>query len=145
MPRLNDFGEPFGREEFALTESVVNLKYAAFINNANQITRTMRKTILSLGSVVIMLAMIACGGDSTETVESGTYEGSIQEVNASESEIYVQTLDEGTLELYFTEETQLTQSGQEVPFDSLEQGQQVEVQVEQVGQRLDPINVEILE
>lgn len=105
----------------------------------------MRKTILSLGSVVIMLAMIACGGDSTETVESGTYEGSIQEVNADEREIYVQTQDEGTLELYFIDETQLTQNGQEVPFDSLRQGQQVQVQVEQVGQRLDPLTVEIVQ
>lgn len=105
----------------------------------------MRKTILTLGSLAIMITMIACGGESTDVVESGTYEGTIQEVNTEESEIYVQTPDDETLELYFIEETELTAGGQTVPFDSLESGQQVRVEVEKVGQRLDPLSVEILE
>lgn len=105
----------------------------------------MRKTLLTLSSLALLFVFVACGGESTDVVESGTYEGTIQEVNPDESEIYVQTPEEETLELYFIEETQLTQNGQEVPFDSLEAGQQVRVKVEKVGQRLDPLSVEIVE
>lgn len=106
----------------------------------------MKKRIGALGSLAIVtLLMVACGGSGTDVVESGTYEGTVQEVNASETEIYVQTPDERVLELYFTEETQLTMNGAEVPFDSLETGQQVRVQIEKVGQRLDPLTVEIIE
>lgn len=105
----------------------------------------MRKSITILSLFAIMAFAAACGGGSTDVVESGTYEGTIQEVNPDESEIYVETSDNGTLELYFIEETQLTKNGQEVPFDSLEQDQQVQVQVERVGQRLDPLTVEIIE
>lgn len=104
------------------------------------------KNILKLGSIVtVMLLLVACGGESTDVVESGTYEGTIQEVNAGESEIYVKTGDEKTLELYFIESTELVKGGTEVPFDSLATGQEVRVEVEKVGQRLDPLRVEILE
>ncbi|WP_372635517.1 hypothetical protein [Fodinibius sp.] len=104
------------------------------------------KTLLKLGSIAtVMLLLVACGGESTDVVESGTYEGTIQEVNAGESEIYVQTEDDKTLELYFIESTELVKGGAEVPFDSLVTGQEVRVEVEKVGQRLDPLRVEILE
>jgi len=107
---------------------------------------TMRSLIVKLGSFALLLVfMVACGGESTETVESGTYEGTIQEVNAEESEIYVNISDEQTLELYFIEETELVKDTTAVPFDSLAAGQKVRVEVEKVGQRLDPLRVEILE
>lgn len=91
------------------------------------------------------MLVVACGGESTDVVESGTYEGTIQEVNAEESEIYVKTADNKTLELYFIEETELVKDTTAVPFDSLATGQKVRVEVEKVGQRLDPLRVEILE
>ncbi len=107
---------------------------------------TMRSLIVKLGSFALLLVfMVACGGESTETVESGTYEGTIQEVNAEESEIYVNISDEQTLELYFIEETELVKDTTAVPFDSLAAGQKVRIEVEKVGQRLDPLRVEILE
>ena len=94
---------------------------------------------------LILFAFTACGGgESHDVVESGTYQGTIQEVNAEETEIYVQIQDGEELELYFTDETTLTQDGEEVPFSTLEKGQSVEVEVEKVGQRLDPITVKIL-
>jgi hypothetical protein len=106
----------------------------------------MRSLIVKLGSFALLLVfMVACGGESTETVESGTYEGTIQEVNAEESEIYVNISDEQTLELYFIEETELVKDTTAVPFDSLAAGQKVRVEVEKVGQRFDPLRVEILE
>jgi hypothetical protein len=106
----------------------------------------MKSLITKLGSFALLLVfMVACGGDSTETVESGTYEGTIQEVNAEESEIYVNISDEQTLELYFIDETELVKDTTAVPFDSLATGQKVRVEVEKVGQRLDPLRVEILE
>lgn len=106
----------------------------------------MKSLITKLGSLAIVLMLVvACGGESTDTVESGTYEGTIQEVNAEESEIYVNISDEQTLELYFVDETELVKDTTSVPFDSLAVGQNVRVEVEKVGQRLDPLRVEILE
>lgn len=86
----------------------------------------------------------ACS-NSTDVVESGTYEGTVDKVEPEKSEIYVKTDDGKRLELYFTDETQLSTNGATVPFSVLMEGQRVSVQVEKVGQRLDPIKVEILE
>ncbi|SMO35391.1 hypothetical protein [Fodinibius sediminis] len=106
----------------------------------------MNTLITKLGSLaVVLMLVVACGGESTDVVESGTYEGTIQEVNPDESEIYVNTPDDKTLELYFIESTELVKNNQPVPFDSLANGQKVRVEVEKVGQRLDPLRVEILE
>ncbi|GAA4432628.1 hypothetical protein GCM10023188_21220 [Pontibacter saemangeumensis] len=83
--------------------------------------------------------------ESTDVVESGTYQGTVDEVEADKTEIYVKTAEGQVLELYFTDNTTLTRNGETVAFDQLQTGQQVEVQVEKVGQRLDPIAVRILE
>ena len=83
--------------------------------------------------------------EGTDVVESGTYQGTIDKVNPGETEIYVNTADDKRLELYFTETTTLERNGETVPFEQLQQGQQVEVEVEKVGQRLEPIAVRILE
>lgn len=84
------------------------------------------------------------GDDEHAVVESGTYEGTIAEVNADEDEIYVD-VDGDELELYFTDETELTQGGEPAEFSALEEGQTVEVEIEKVGQRLDPLSVDILD
>ncbi|TPE43010.1 hypothetical protein [Pontibacter mangrovi] len=83
--------------------------------------------------------------EGTDVVESGTYQGTIDEVEPEKSEIYVKTDDNQRLELYFTESTTLTRNGETVAFDQLKEGGKVEVEVEKVGQRLDPIAVRILE
>lgn len=93
---------------------------------------------------VLALVFTACG-EKTDVVESGTYLGTIQEVEPEKTEIYVETSDGKTLELYFTETTTLTRNGEMVEFSALEEGQNVEVEVEKTGQRLDPISVTILE
>ncbi|MFD2247970.1 hypothetical protein [Pontibacter ruber] len=84
-------------------------------------------------------------GEKTDVVESGTYQGVIQEVEPEKTEIYVKTADDKVLELYFTDSTTLTKNGETVAFDQLKEGGKVEVQVEKVGQRLDPVAVTILE
>jgi hypothetical protein len=93
---------------------------------------------------VLALVFTACG-EKTDVVESGTYQGTIQEVEPEKTEIYVETADGKTLELYFTDTTTLTWNGETADFSALEEGQNVEVQVEKTGQRLDPISVTILE
>lgn len=94
----------------------------------------------------LLFVLLAAGcAEDTDVVESGTYEGTIDEVVPEETEIYVETTDDQRLELYFTEQTQLVQQGETVSFDSLQTGQKVRVTVERVGQRLDPVMVEILE
>ncbi|MDX1544175.1 MAG: hypothetical protein R3214_09535 [Christiangramia sp.] len=104
----------------------------------------MRSVILKGLMYSTILLFFACG-ESTDVVESGTYQGTIKEVEAEKTEIYVTTDDNKTLELYFTETTSLTRNGSEVDFSALEEGQKVEVEVEKVGQRLDPISVKIME
>lgn len=95
---------------------------------------------------ILMFAVILVSCESgTDVVESGTYRGSIKKVNPEKSEIYVTTDDDKVLELYFTDNTELTYMGDPVMFEILEVGQPVEVVVEKSGKRLDPISVEILE
>ncbi|HET8753368.1 MAG TPA: hypothetical protein VFM59_03335 [Salinimicrobium sp.] len=104
----------------------------------------MKTNLLRSLSFGIFMLLVACG-ENTDVVESGTYEGTIDKVEADKNEIYVSTADDKTLELYFTDETELTQNGSPVEFSALEVGQNVRVQVEKVGKRLDPISVEILD
>lgn len=92
---------------------------------------------------LLVFAFSAC--ESTDAVESGTYTGTVDEVEPAKTEIYVKTEDGKTLELYFTNETSLTKSGEVVDFSMLEEGMTVEVEVEKVGKRLDPISVVIME
>ena len=101
---------------------------------------------LRIASIItlVMLFMSACG-EQTSVVESGTYNGTITEVNAEETEIYVE-LDSGELiELYFTDATTLTRDGEEVPFSAIEMNDRIEVTVEKTGQRLDPVSVVLLD
>lgn len=100
------------------------------------------KFLLAL-SIVFIAA--ACGGEKTDVVESGTYQGTVHEVEADKTEIYVKTSDDKLLELYFTESTTLTRNGQTVQFSELAEGQKVEVEVRTEGKRLDPVSVKILE
>ena len=93
--------------------------------------------------LMVAFLFIACG-EKTDVVESGTYRGIVDKVEPSKTEIYVKTSDNKTLELYFTENTSLTRNGETVEFSNLAEGQQVEVDVEKSGKRLDPIAVRIL-
>lgn len=102
------------------------------------------KLVVGIFTLVTLLLFTACG-ESTDAVESGTYNGTVDEVEAEKSEIYVKTDDGKTLELYFIDETELTKNGESVDFSALEEGQKVEVKVEKVGQRLDPLKVNIKE
>lgn len=92
----------------------------------------------------LMVLMSACGRE-TSVVESGTYTGTVDKVEADKSEIYVETDDGKMLELYFIEETVLVQQGDTVAFENLAKGQRVEIELEKVGKRLDPITVKIVE
>lgn len=100
--------------------------------------------LVALLLMIMVPFLYSCEG-GTDVVESGTYQGTIDEVEADKDEIYVKTDDGKVLELYFTEATTLTKNGETVAFDQLHEGGKVEVEVEKVGQRLDPIAVRILE
>ena len=108
------------------------------------ITVMYTKLIKPVAAFCLMMIMMACG-ENTDVVESGTYRGTVKEVEPSKTEIYVSTEDGKTLELYFTEQTSLTRNGQTVEFSELEEGQNVEVEVETKGKRLDPSSVSILD
>jgi len=102
----------------------------------------MKSLITKTLTIFAITLFIACG-KTTDVVESGTYTGKVIEVEADKSEIYVKTDDGKTLELYFTDETTLMQNGETVEFSALNVDQSVEVEVEKVGKRLDPISVKI--
>ena len=112
------------------------------------------KTNLTLIAVlaVCTLAPLAVAADdsskeirNTTVVESGTYQVTARKVDPEEKEIYVTTADGKTLELYFSDATKLTRGGQAVAFDSLKNGQKLEVQLEKDGAKLKPLSVDILE
>jgi len=87
---------------------------------------------------------IAGCGEGIAVVESGSYEGAVAKVVPAEKEIYV-NLDNGKkIELYFSEDTKLTQDGEAAEFSALSQGTRVRVEVKRVGKRLEPVTVEIL-
>jgi cold shock protein len=94
---------------------------------------------------MLTLFMYGCDSGGTDVVESGTYQGNVKKVVPEKTEIYVETDDNKTLELYFTDATTLTRNGETVTFDQLREGSRVEVQIEKVGQRLDPIAVRMLD
>lgn len=102
------------------------------------------KNVYLVLSLIGIITLSACGG-KTDVVESGTYKGTVKEVEPEKTEIYVTTDDNKTLELYFTNETTLTKEGADVDFSALKEGAKVEVEVKKVGKRLDPLSVKILE
>lgn len=104
----------------------------------------MKTRILNTVLFSAIFLFLACG-ESTDVVESGTYQGTIKEVEPSKTEIYVETEDDKTLELYFTEDTELTRDGSTVDFSVLKEGMRVEVDVEKQGKRLNPLSVKVLE
>lgn len=83
--------------------------------------------------------------ENTDVVESGTYTGTAEVVDDAQKEIYVKLDDNRTIELYFSNDTELMQNGESVAFDALEKGQRLEVQVEKVNEQLNPQKVTILQ
>lgn len=81
----------------------------------------------------------------TELVDSGTYQVTAHKVDPGEKEIYVKTSDGKILELYLKEETTISQGGVSAEFSALKEGQKLEVQVENRGNKLHPISVRIVE
>ncbi len=65
------------------------------------------RPIKILVTALAFIALTSCG-QKTDVVESGVYQGTVHEVEADKSEIYVKTGDGKLLELYFTETTTLT-------------------------------------
>lgn len=102
------------------------------------------KKIKLIALAACMFVLYACG-QKTDVVDSGTYQGTVDKVEADKSEIYVKTADGKRLELYFTDSTTLTKNGAEASFNELSKGKKVEVEVKKTGQRLDPVAVRILE
>lgn len=101
----------------------------------------MRVLSMLLLCLCVTLALVGCKKD--EPVQSGTYTGTIDKVNADEKEIYVTTEDDVTLELYFTDDTKLTKDGQPAEFGVLEEQKTVTVVVETKDGKVVPVAVMI--
>ncbi|MGB3181051.1 MAG: hypothetical protein WBB45_06655 [Cyclobacteriaceae bacterium] len=107
----------------------------------------MKNTLFTIAlAFIAMVVFQACeGSENYDVVESGSYMGTIAEVEADEREIYVDLDDGRKLELYFTDQTQVMMNGNPATFEDLEDGAKVEVTVEKNGQRMDPVSVMIME
>jgi len=103
----------------------------------------MTATVPAMLSLLLAASVLTgCGG--VEVVDSGSYEGVVDEAKPGEKEIYVMLDDGRKLELYFTDQTTLQQSGQVADFSALESGTRVRVNVTRDGNRNVPQKVEIL-
>lgn len=103
------------------------------------------KKLKTLAAALLLAVVALSCGEKTDVVDSGVYQGTVEEVEADKTEIYVRTSDDKLLELYFTETTTLTKDSAAVPFSELAEGKKVEVEVKREGNRLDPVSVKILE
>lgn len=83
--------------------------------------------------------------ENTQMVPSGTYTGEAIVVDSEQKEIYLRLNDTTTIELYFSNETQIMRNGEQVQFEALQEGQTVEVEVERSGESLKPKRVRIME
>lgn len=83
--------------------------------------------------------------ENTTLVASGTYTGTAKQVDSAEKEIYVETEDGKLLELYLQESTKINKNGQAATFDDLKQGGKVEVTVENKGDKMEPLTVNIMD
>lgn len=83
--------------------------------------------------------------ENTQMVPSGTYTGEAIIVDSEQNEIYVRLNDTTTIELYFSNETQIMRNGQQVKFEALQEGQTVEVEVERSGESLKPKKISVVE
>lgn len=110
------------------------------------IQRAIVLVLIAVAIPVFLLTGCGTAEQEADAVETGTYTGTLTEVVPEETEIYVETEDGKTIELYFNEETNLVDAnGDSIPFDTLSKGDRVEVDVERVGQRNDPLRVQRLE
>ena len=103
----------------------------------------LRKSFFLLIGILFSVAILSGCGHNVDVVDSGTYQGKVVEVKPDEKEIYVKTEEDKTLELYFTDSTKLTQSGSPVEFSALKKDSKVEVTVEKMGKKLNPLAVKI--
>lgn len=98
------------------------------------------KHLLVLSSMALFLSPLTASAEFKQSV----VEGKIVKMVPSEREIYV--LSEGKkYEYYFNKDTKVQDKGQEIRYDNLTEGQSVKVTANQIGKRLDPITVEIVE
>lgn len=76
--------------------------------------------------------------------KTSVIEGKIVKMVPSQKEIYV--MSEGKkYEYYFSDKTKVMQGDKEVQYSAMSEGQSVRVTANQVGKRLDPTQVEVLE
>lgn len=105
----------------------------------------MKKTLCL--TILVLFASTFVVGCRKSDVPSGTYTGTLEEVNPDEREIYVKTDDGRVLELYFTDDTVLEAGGVSVGFEALEEAKsanaKVTVEVENADGELIPNKVTI--
>ena len=95
--------------------------------------------------VPVLFVVVGCGSAEESPIDSEAYNGTIAEVDAEARMVHVEVPDEGTMELAFTDTTQVLKNFLEVPFDSLGPNQKVRVEVVETEDQPTPTTVTLLE
>jgi hypothetical protein len=95
--------------------------------------------------VIVLLVVVGCERAEESPTDTEAYNGTIAKVDAEAREVHVEVPDEGTMELAFTDTTQVLKNFLEVPFDSLNTDRKVRVEVVETGNQSTPTTVTLLE
>ena len=95
--------------------------------------------------VIVLLVVVGCERAEESPTDTEAYNGTIAKVDAEAREVHVEVPDEGTMELAFTDTTQVLKNFLAVPFDSLGPNQEVRVQVVEPGDQPTPTTATLLD
>ncbi len=115
--------------------------------NSN-IKKPSKKLLVLLAIILTSITILQVCGNEKDTVlvESGSYIGIVTDVVEPAHELYVKlTNDSSLVRLNFSSETTLTKNGETVPFGELKKDTKVEVKLERMEEKMNPISVKILE
>ncbi len=97
-------------------------------------------------TVLALVVLVGCGGADSEngtddSSETMTHSGTVTDLDAEAKKVTVDVDDNGTMEFTVGESTPILKRYSEVPFDSLETGQLVGVEVDKESSAPQKVNI----
>ena len=114
--------------------------------NSN-IKKPSKKLLVLLAIILTSITILQVCGKEKDTVlvNSGIYIGTVTDAVEHAREFYVKLNNDSLVRLNFSSETTLTKNGETVPFGELKKDSKVEVKLERMEEKMNPISVKILE
>tara|TARA_R110002096_G_scaffold10361_3_gene40104 strand:+ start:16528 stop:16884 length:357 start_codon:yes stop_codon:yes gene_type:complete len=112
-----------------------------------EIKKRISTPLAFMGLILISITILQICGKEKDTalVNSGTYIGIVTDAVEPAREFYVKLTNDSLVRLNFSSETTLTKNGETVPFGELKEDSKVEVKLERMEEKMNPISVKILE